>query len=112
MSDEKLYKLTGEVVVYFINNNEFLLKSDAKKYLEEDIRSNGCESFEKLIVDPVVKWEDVSDDWKNAIPWGADKMAIKDDMTIKEFFNQQETPSCDGKIVVIDGKKYKLSEVK
>ena len=114
MSKQKhLYKATIKTSVYFLSSadNPVLLDRDATEYLEEDIQSNGVlTSCETLEIKPINSLSDVAEDWRNAIPWGPRGPKDKE-ITIKEWFEHREI-SCDGKVVEIDGKKYKLTEVK
>lgn len=111
MSEKELYKVTATSVVYFLSSatNSGFLDKDAKKYFQEDLESNGVTSCEHYEVELLQSLKDVAEDWRNAIPWGngEDK-----ELTIQEWFKNRELPSCNGKVVEIDGKKYKLTEVK
>jgi hypothetical protein len=49
---------------------------------------------------PAVEWSDGTKEWY-----------LNGEHLTEEEFNQRTKPSCSGKVVEIDGKKYKLTEV-
>jgi hypothetical protein len=105
---KKLYRGSVKVTTYFLTDKEHILESEALKYLAEDVEGSGFTGGTDLEVCQVGNLNMVPEDWKGSIPWGSDNTY----QTITGYFQELNNVSCDGKIVMIDGKQYKLTEVK
>jgi hypothetical protein len=109
---EKLYKADFKFTVMFVANNVPVggatsPEEKAYKFLLDELSDNGYVKEDLNVVE--VKDRSDMAGWENMHPWGTD---YGDERTCLQHLLDQKKSSCDGKVVEIDGKKYRLTEVK
>jgi hypothetical protein len=103
---KRLYRATGIISSYFMAEDGVDdVFRNAFYCLSEDMRTNGITADQDIKFEEITKEEQLGED-KLLCPWFADDKS----KTCADYLNQPK--SCNGKVVEIEGRKYKLTEIK